>query len=195
MELEKICDDGPDLVFFKDPNPEQHEEKTPSLPSSQLSSPKTVDKLHSSINKVRREIDKIEEVLQEASPSLGKKLSKIFNGSLTQAELGAQQGDDLDRYLEASHRRKRKTTRRQVKAGGPLHIKDANRKIEEREVAEMRAAWKQRERRRIQDEKQRLRAAEEEARTGGIIGEIAALATGDQEDLPYFVDTQGLLGG
>ena len=36
--------------------------------------------------------------------------------------------------------------------------------------------------------------AEEEAHTGGIIGEIAAVATGDQDTLPYFVDTQGLLG-
>ena len=192
-ELEKICvDDGPELQFFDGPDADTNT-KTPSPRSSQLSSPKTIRKLRYSIAKVQKNLNEVKEILNEASPSLSKKINKVFTGSLTQAELSAQRGEDLDRYLQASLRRKRVTSRRRVNAGGPLYVKDANRRIEEWKASEMKEEWEKRQRRRQRDEQKLLREAREEARTGGIIGEIAAIATGDQENLPYFVDTQGWL--
>ena len=52
-------------------------------------------------------------------------------------------------------------------------------------------AWEKCEQRQLQDEKKIQRDAQQEACTGGKIGDIAAVATVDQENLPYFVDTQG----
>ena len=165
-------------------------EKTPSMSSSKLSSPKNMKRLQCSIEKVKKNLKDIEDVLDEASPSLNKKINKIFNGSLMQAELSAQQGSDLDRYLEASHNCKQKTTHWRINVGGPLYVKDANHRIEEQKATEMRDEWEKRERHRARDEKKRQRELTEEARTGEINGGVTAAATGDQENLPFFVDTQ-----
>ncbi|KAL1952519.1 hypothetical protein VTO42DRAFT_5096 [Malbranchea cinnamomea] len=136
-ELEEICvDDGPEIEMI-DELPESS--PPPSVPSSQLSSPKTITRFRTSIQKAKTALEDIEMAIEPASPTLNSRLQKIFQGSLLQAELNAQREEDLNRYLQASQRRKRKTTRRRVQAGGPLYVKD-DRKIEERKVEETKKA-------------------------------------------------------
>ncbi|KAL1961200.1 hypothetical protein VTO42DRAFT_3145 [Malbranchea cinnamomea] len=163
----------------------------PSVPSSQLSSPKTITRLRRSIQKAKTALEDIEMVIEQASPTLNSRLQKIFRGSLLQAELNAQREEDLNRYLQASQRRKRKTTRRRVQAGGSLYAKDANRKIEERKVAETKKAWERRRRQQIRHGKKKAASTTGNGDGSEMIEEIAREGPGDLGSLPYFIDTQG----
>ena len=187
-QLDKFCvDDGPDLEFNDGPE----ETPPPSLPSSQLSSPKTVSRLWNSIVKAKSTIAEIEDVLEEQSPCLQCRLHKVFQGSLHQAEQNTVWEAELNCYLKAARRRNRKTTCRQVKIGGPLYVRDANRRIDERKAEDSKKEWNRRQREWTRH--QQAEAANTAQNTSGaeIIGEIAGLATGDQENLNYFIDTRG----
>ncbi|KAL1954589.1 hypothetical protein VTO42DRAFT_884 [Malbranchea cinnamomea] len=157
----------------------------PSVPSSQLSSPKTITELRTSIQKAKTALEDIEMVIEQASPTLNSRLQKIFRGSLLQAELNAQREEDLNRYLQASKRRKKKTTRRRVQAGGLLYVKDANRKIEERKVEETKKAWERRRRQQIRDGEKMAASTTGNGDGSEIIEEIARGGPGDLGSLPY----------
>ncbi|KAL1960040.1 hypothetical protein VTO42DRAFT_212 [Malbranchea cinnamomea] len=186
-ELEEICvDDGPEIEMI-DELPESS--PPPSVPSSQLSSPKTITRLRTSIQKAKTALEDIEMVIEQASPTLNSRLQKIFRGSLLQAELNAQREEDLNRYLQASQRRKRKTTRRQ--AGGPLYVMVANRKVEERKVEETKKARERRRRQQIRDGKKKVASTTGNGDGSEMIEEIARGGPENLGSLPYFIDTQG----
>ena len=169
---------------------EAESQTTPSSTSSQLSSPKNVKKLQHSIANVEKDLKNIKNVLDEISPSLNRKINKVFSGSILQAELSAQQGSDLDCYLQASHNHKWKTTCWCVNVGGPLYIKDANRQIEEWKAMEMREEWEKCGRHLVRDEKKRQHELTEQTHREEINGGPVATATEDQENLPYYIDTE-----
>lgn len=80
-----------------------------------------------------------------------------------------------------------------MKAAGPLYVKDANCKIEEWGVEEMKTEWVQCEKWHALDVKMKVGEEKENREVDRIIGDIAALATGQEENPLYFVDTQGML--
>ncbi|THC86969.1 hypothetical protein EYZ11_013585 [Aspergillus tanneri] len=68
-------------------------------------------------------------------------------GSLTNTELGEQREADMTRILANQEHHQARKTRRQVRAGGPLSVKDANSLILSREIKEAekeRQRWKRR---------------------------------------------------
>jgi hypothetical protein len=126
-----------------------HSGDTPPPSSSPTSSPpETIQKLRQSINKVKDAMGEFEEQLDAINPKFTKRLGRIFKGSLIQAELGAQRADDIEHILRNREHLKEKKTRRQVKAIGPLCVKDANRLIKARAAKEVEKEWRQFKRRR-----------------------------------------------
>jgi hypothetical protein len=133
------------LKKAKEPTPELriHGETPPPPSSSPTSSPPTtISKLRQSINKAQNALQDLTEDLNTLNPKLTPRLQRIFQGSLIQAELSAQQGEDLSRVLRNREHLHAKKTRRQVKAIGALSVKDANRRIEAREVEETEKEWR-----------------------------------------------------
>ena len=119
----------------------------PSTPSSSSSSPKTLDKLRHYINKAQEAMAELDN--QAMSSKLMKNIDKIFSGSLTQAESGAQYKDDLTYLRQSTQRQNKPRSRRQVQSlsdEGILTVRDANRSIqarkEEEEAKEARRASK-----------------------------------------------------
>ena len=104
----------------------------PSTPSSDSSSPKNLHKLRHHIYKACEAMAEFDKTNQVMSPKLVKNISKIFSGSLTQAESGAQYKDDLTHLRQSARRQNKTRTRRQVQSlssEGILTVKDANRHI------------------------------------------------------------------
>ena len=192
--FEVICQqlrgvDGPDLVVYDqgkeielpewDPGqlPAYHDQdprpETPPASSSSISSPPTT------LKKLRRDISKAQKsfsAFKEASAVAGADAAKvsrhldfIFQGSLTQAELAAQTIADMTRILTNREQAKAPKSKRQVRTGGPLSVKDANTLIQSRDIAEAekerrrwaRDAKKQRDERLRSDE---IKAAENRRR-------------------------------
>ncbi|KAL1959017.1 hypothetical protein VTO42DRAFT_3258 [Malbranchea cinnamomea] len=152
---------------------------------------KDIGIVQSCMQKAKAALENIGMVIDQASPTLNSRLQKIFRGSLLQAELNAQREEHLNRYLQASQRRKRKITRGHVQAGGPLYVKDANRKIEERKVEETKRAWERRRRQQIRDGKKKAGSTTGNGEGSEIIEEIARKEPGELGSLLFFIDTQG----
>ena len=188
LNSEIICkelhgDDGPDLVVYDqgkdielpDWNPSQLPEyhgqesrpETPPASSSTINSPPTtLTKLRQDISKAQKSLDTFFEASTAASidtAKLSRRLDFVFRGSLTQAEVGAQTSTDLTRALANRDQAQVPKTRRQIRTGGPLSVRDANSLIQSRDIAE---AEKERRRWERDAKKQRneiLRNAESKA--------------------------------
>lgn len=141
----------------------------PLSQSSESSSPKNLQRLRKHIDTARLALDGIAEALDHSSPNLHRRLNKIFNGSIVQAELNAQREEDLNGHLRATQRRQRPKTRRQVLGGlstnGSMTVRDAKRRIEKRRADEVRKQWRKNP-------------------MGGTSGGDKALARADQEVQP-----------
>ena len=139
---EVICkelrgDDGPVLVVYDQGKelelpewgcnqlPEYHGQEsrpeTPPASSSTINSPPTtLTKLRQDISKARRSMAALTEASAAATADTGKiarHLGFIFQGSLTQAELGAQTTADMTRILANRERAQAPKTRRQIRTG------------------------------------------------------------------------------
>ena len=161
---EAICqelrdDDGPDLVVYDqgkeielpewNPSqlPEYHDHdgqafrpETPPASSSTIKSPPTtLTKLRQDISKAQKSIAALKEASTTASADTAKisrHLDFIFQGSLTQAEMAAQTTADMSRILANREQAKVPKSRRQIRTGGPLSVRDANTLIQSRDNAE-----------------------------------------------------------
>lgn len=156
---EVICQDlqpydGPDLVVYdrgKDyelpewdfhhsrPVPvEERGEGDPETPppasSSTINSPPTtVAKLQKNITKAR------ESFPNNDSPELNKlkrRVERIWEGSLLQAQLAAQVSADLIHYQENREQANAKKSKRQSSKGGVLQVRDSNTLIRNRDIVE-----------------------------------------------------------
>ena len=167
-------------------------ESTPPLSSSATNSPpQTVQKLRRYVRKVKDGLEKIEEQLDIISPKMTKRLGHIFEGSLVQAELNAQREDDIQRILRNREHLKVKKTKRRVNIGGPLSIKDANRRIEARDAEEIQKQW-----RRVR--KLPVPQVADTASTGTNAVQISGSSTGDDfiateevNGLHFYMDSTG----
>lgn len=218
---EVICqelrgDDGPDLVVYDqgkeielpewDPSqlPEYHDHdgqesrpETPPASSSTINSPPTtLTKLRQNISKAQKSIAALKEASTTASADTAKiarHLDYIFQGSLTQAELAAQTTEDMARILANREGARAPKTRRQIRTGGPLSVRDANALIQSRDIAEAekeRRKWT-RDAKKQRDEMLRndqLKAAENKKREAGLKWE-----TGPDGELFYCIDRRGMV--
>jgi hypothetical protein len=189
----------PDLVLeplkrAKEPTPELRIHRdTPPPPSSSAtnSPPTTISKLRRSINKAQNALQGLNEDLDIVSPKLNSRLERIFQGSLIQAELNAQREDDISRILRNREHLKAKKTRRQVKAIGALSVKDANRRIEAREVEETEKEWRRiRKSARSQVNIQQPHTTPESP-LGNLPSREASIGTGEAHQDLFFIDIVG----
>jgi hypothetical protein len=67
-----------------------------------------------------------ENILDEASPGLARRIKVVNQGSLTLAELGDLQRENFTKVRDRGTRKTKKRTKRQAKASGALYVKDAN---------------------------------------------------------------------
>ena len=127
--LRKKCIEPPPLAIYDD--------EPPSSPTTaSFSPPKTAEKLRRKITKARKSLQEIESILSDLSPMLTRRLDHIFQGSLAQAELNAQRETDVKHLLRFNQRKKQPRNQRQIKVGGILTVKDANRHIKKRKQDE-----------------------------------------------------------
>lgn len=111
----------------------------PPTPSSASSSPKTLDKLRHYIHKTQEAMAALNEANQTMSPSVIRNIGKIFSGSLTQAESGAQYKDDLTQLRQSASRQNKPRSRRQVQSlsdEGIIDVRQAKRCIQDRKENE-----------------------------------------------------------
>jgi hypothetical protein len=126
----------------EEPPLEEYRGNTLPLSSSITNSPPTiVRKLRRSINKAQEGLDKLSDELSTLSLQLNKRLDHIFKGSLIQAELNAQRGNDIQRILSNREHLKTKKTQQQIRVQGALFVKDANRHIKAREAEDIKKQW------------------------------------------------------
>jgi hypothetical protein len=158
FDPEVICkelrpDNGPDLVVydrgkeyelpewdFNNSRPveeggvERDPETPPPASSSTINSPPTtVAKLQKNITKARKSFP------DNDSPELNKlkrRVERIWEGSLLQAQLAAQVSADLIRYQENQEQANAKKTKRQSSKGGALRVRDSNTLIRNRDIVE-----------------------------------------------------------
>jgi hypothetical protein len=116
------------------PSPEIRSSPT----NASFSPPDTAYDLQKRIKKVEKKLEN----LSEKSSSIRRDLTKIFRGSLSQAHIRHQHESHINRLITHHERKNKPRSRRQVKSGGVLSIKDANGIIDARKKAEMDAAWK-----------------------------------------------------
>jgi len=109
-------------------------ETPPPASSSTINSPPTtVAKLEKNIAKAR------ESFPDNASPELNKlkrRVERIWEGSLLQAQLAAQVSTDLVRYQQNQEQANAKKTKRQSSKGGALRVRDSNTLIRNRDIVE-----------------------------------------------------------
>jgi hypothetical protein len=159
----------------------------PSSPTTvSISPPRTAPKL-------RKRIQKFQKSLHETdlSPALTRRLDKIFSGSLMQAELGAQFADDVEHFIKLNRRKSAPKSRRQIKAGGVLSVKDANHRIEARKVEEMKKNWRRADRearKRLQE--QTTQSTNPDADIENF-EEITRMVAPNNVDNLFTIDTQG----
>jgi hypothetical protein len=214
---EVICeplrgDDGPDLVVYDQgkeyelpewnfddiPDPQGPESRpaTPPASSSTINSPPTtLTKLRHDISKAQKSFTALSKASATASvdtAKIARHLDYVFQGSLTQAELAAQTSADMTRILTNQERAQAPKTKRQIRTGGALSVRDANTLIRSREIAEAekekrkwaRDAKKQRNEFLRQDQ---IREQENQRREA----ELSWEAEEDGEPL-YCIDRQGM---
>jgi hypothetical protein len=107
---------------------------TPPASSSTINSPPTtVAKLQKNIQKARGSFP------NDDSPEINKlkrRVERIWEGSLQQAQLAAQVSADLIRYQENQERANAKKSKRQSSKGGVLRVRDSNTLIRNRDIVE-----------------------------------------------------------
>jgi hypothetical protein len=108
---------------------ELRDENTPPPTTEPPITPQTVRSLRRNIETLKSSI--------ELSPSSMSQLRRVFKGSLTQAEMNAQRGQDLTAYINAIKRQRTSSTRRRVQLGGAMTVQDASRRIENRKIEDM----------------------------------------------------------
>jgi hypothetical protein len=108
--------------------------------TASISPPRTAPKLRERIKKFQKSLHET-----DISPTLSRRLDKIFTGSLIQAELGAQFANVVH-FIKLNRRKSQPKSRRQINAGGVLSVKDANHRIEARKVEEMKKDWRRQDR-------------------------------------------------
>ncbi|TQB77032.1 hypothetical protein MPDQ_005515 [Monascus purpureus] len=149
------------------------------MPSSSVSPPTTVDQLRNSINNAQNATNESsEEESNISGDHLRGRLDRIFTGSLIQAELAAQHQQDIKKLLHANQRKNWKKTRRSLQTGGVLSIKDANHRIEAKNLERMKKDVRraQQDQKILEKEKERLanrpplNEAENEALEGFMVG-------------------------
>lgn len=147
--LDKHCVPIPDIEIWdggRDATGKSH--TPPPTPSSDASSPKTIQKLRHHVNKVQEALAKLEGGNKdgEFTPKLKKHIGKVFSGGLTQAERGAQFEHHLDGINQSAKRQNKPRSRRQVQSlsnDGILTVRDANRHIQARKEGEEKKASRQ----------------------------------------------------
>jgi hypothetical protein len=127
----------------EDPILEIYTGNTPPLSSSITNlPPTTVKKLWHSIDKAQVALGELNNELDLVSPQLTKRLNHIFKGSLIQAELNAQHGDDIQQILCNREHLNTKKSCRQIRIRGPLCVKDANRHVNICKAEEIEKEWR-----------------------------------------------------
>ena len=146
-------DDETDLVVYdqgkeyelpewgeKPAEPGESPPETPPASSSTINSPPTtLKKLRQDVSKVQKSTATLKEASAAATTNAAKlerHLNFIFQGSLTQAELAAQTTADMSRILANREQAKAPKTKRQIRTGGPLSVRDTNTLIKSRDIAE-----------------------------------------------------------
>ena len=107
----------------------------------------TSTKLRQHISKARKNFTALAEASEASTASteasatvhadlvkIQRRLDLIFEGSLTQAELAAQTQADITRILTHKERAQAPKSRRQIRTGGPLTVRDANTLIQSRDI-------------------------------------------------------------
>jgi hypothetical protein len=127
------------LLDQKSPTPELQiwDGNTPPPASSSTNSPPHT------IRTLRRSINKAQNVLQassELNQSLIRRLDRIFQSSIENAELAAQTQADIAQHIQPKLPRNAHKSRRRIPAIGPLSVKDANRRIADRTERERQQA-------------------------------------------------------
>jgi hypothetical protein len=159
----------------------------PSSPTTlSISPPRTAPKL-------RKRIEKFQKSLHETdlSPTMTRRLDKIFSGSLMQAELGAQFANDVEHFIKLNRRKSAPKNRRQINAGGVLSVRDANHRIEARKVEEMKKECRQ------QAREAKKRAQEQATQSTNpdvdmqIFEDIARMANPNYVDNLFTIDSHG----
>ena len=153
-QLRERCDPIPDLQGLP-----EWGKTTPSPSSSQTSSPKLIQHLTHSIQKINAEMQKYGSQMDEISKDFSVRIQKTLRGSQMQAELAAIRGDELNKHLQARMDQSKPRSRRQVPGlghTGILSVKDANRRINHRKLEDM-----DKSRRRVQRETEREKAKKE----------------------------------
>ena len=161
----------------------------------------TSTKLRQYISKARKNFTALAEA-SEPSPEVSatvqadlakirRRLDFIFEGSLTQAELAAQTQADITRILAHKERAAAPKSRRQIRTGGPLTVRDANTLIQSRDIEDAeknRRQWAQNaKKQRLETMKNdEIKAAENQRREAALIWE-----TGLDGQPLYCVDKYG----
>lgn len=185
MRAELGSDDDSTLTFI-DSDP-----ITSSPTNQSISPPKTALKLRQRITKARKSLQEVEEVLNDFSPTLRRRLDRIFDGSLMQAELGAHRESEVENFIRLNQRKNTKKNRHQVQVGGMLTIKDANRSMNSRKVSEMKKTFLRSQREAKKRQKQIAINPPPSEENSNISEESPSQVTGDIENDLFFIDTEG----
>lgn len=184
--LEKRAEPIPELEMWNG-----DKDSLPSTSSSQTSSPKTVQRLTKSIEKINREVKELESTINGISSSFTPRLGKVLQGSQMQAHLNAQRREELDKHLYANTQNTKPRTKRQVKGlsqVGVLTIKDANRHVEARQSAELKQKWRKMD----QDfQKERAKPMEEQHAMDNLVINMPGFPSQEQENELFFIDSVG----
>jgi hypothetical protein len=78
---------------------------------------------------MERSLECIKDILDKKSPGLSRRIKPINKGSLVLAGLGEQHRESFVKVRDTAKRKNQKTTKRQIKTSGALHVKDVNRLI------------------------------------------------------------------
>ena len=120
---------------------DEEEDNIPSsTPSSQTSSPKTIQRLTHSIQEINAKIQRYGGEMDKISKDFSSQVQKTLRGSQMQAELGAIRGEELEKHLQAKNNQRRPRSCRWVpglSTTGILSVKDCNRRIDHWKVEEM----------------------------------------------------------
>jgi hypothetical protein len=135
---DKYGSDDEDVLQIYDRNEAPSPDISSSPTNASFSPPDTAYSLQKSIKGIEKKLQNI----SEESSSIRRGLTKIFRGSLSQAHIRHQHKSHINRLITHHEPNNRPRSRRQVKSGGVLSIKDANGIIDARKKAEMDAAWK-----------------------------------------------------
>jgi hypothetical protein len=108
-----------------------------SLTVKSISPPSSIQKLRRYINKMERSLESIKDILDEKSPGLQRRIKKINQGSLILADLGELYRESFAKVRDTAKRKNQKTTKRQVKASGALYVKDTNRLVKRRHEGDL----------------------------------------------------------